>query len=109
MSENTPRFAARVALAQDAIDLADALQLERFAVLGHDWGARAAYNMAALYPERLTSITTLALAYQPRGIFKVPDFEQSRRFWYQWFQCFDGGVDALRHDAIGFAHIQWNT
>ncbi|HMD20728.1 MAG TPA: alpha/beta hydrolase [Alloacidobacterium sp.] len=109
LSENTPRFAGGVALAQDAIELADALNLQRFAVAGHDWGARAAYIMAALFPERLTAITAMALAYQPRGIFKVPDFHQSKRFWYQWFQCIDGGVDAISKDPIGFARIQWET
>ena len=36
LSEATPRFAAAVALAQDAIDLADALDIERFAVVGHE-------------------------------------------------------------------------
>src|SRR5271169_1080414 len=41
LSEETPRVGSGVALAQDAIDLADALGLGRFAVVGHDWGARA--------------------------------------------------------------------
>jgi pimeloyl-ACP methyl ester carboxylesterase len=36
--EETPRVGAGVALAQDTLDLADALGLENFAVLGHDWG-----------------------------------------------------------------------
>jgi pimeloyl-ACP methyl ester carboxylesterase len=109
LSPNTPRFGAGVALAQDAIELANALGLERFAVVGHDWGARAAYTMAALYPERLSAVACLALAYQPRGIFRVPDLEQSRRFWYQWFQCIDGGVKVIRRDPVAFARIQWDT
>jgi len=109
LSQDTPRFAAGVALAQDAIDLADALNIDRFAVIGHDWGARAAYTMAALFPERLTALAALALPYQPGGIFRVPDFEQSRRFWYQWFQCTDGGSEMVRKDPVGFARIQWDT
>jgi pimeloyl-ACP methyl ester carboxylesterase len=109
LSPNTPRFGAGVALAQDAMDLADALGLKRFAVVGHDWGARAAYTMAALYPERLSAIAGLALAYQPHAAFKVPDLEQSRRFWYQWFQCIDGGVEVIRRDPVAFARIQWDT
>lgn len=109
LSQDTPRFAASVAFAQDAIDLADALNLDRFAVIGHDWGARAAYTMAGLFPERLTALAALALAYQPRGTFRVPDFEQPRRFWYQWFQCIDGGSEAVRKDPVGFARIQWDT
>src|ERR1700722_5797179 len=73
LSPNTSRFGAGVALAQDAMDLADAPRLKRFAVVGHDWGARAAYTMAALYPERLSAIACLALAYQPHAVFNVPD------------------------------------
>jgi len=47
LSANTPRVAHGVALAQDAIDLADRLDWARFAVVGHDWGARVAYILAA--------------------------------------------------------------
>jgi len=109
LSEKTPRVGSGVALAQDAIELADALGLERFAVVGHDWGARAAYTMAALYPKRLTAIAALALGYQPRGIFTAPGFEQAKRFWYQLFQCIDQGAEAVRKDPVGFARIQWDT
>src|SRR6201996_7209658 len=68
--EETPRVGSGVALAQDAVDLADALGLGQFAVVGHDWGARAAYTLAALFPERVTSVSALALGYQPGGRFK---------------------------------------
>lgn len=109
LHDSTPRFAGAVALAQDAFDLANALKLDRFFVVGHDWGARTAYTMAALFPERLTAIAALSVGYQPRGIFKLPDFAQSRRFWYQWFQCIDKGAEAVRKDPVGFARIQWDT
>jgi pimeloyl-ACP methyl ester carboxylesterase len=105
----TPRVAPGVALAQDAIDLLDALHLTRVAVVGHDWGARAAYTLAALFPERITAIAALALAYQPQGRFTLPDFAQSRLFWYQWFQCTEAGAAAVRQDPVGFARIQWDT
>jgi pimeloyl-ACP methyl ester carboxylesterase len=60
----TVRDGTAVALAQDVVDLADGLGLDRFAVVGHDWGGRAAYTLAALWPERLASIAALALGYQ---------------------------------------------
>ncbi len=109
LSNETPRVGAGVALAQDTVDLADALGLENFAVVGHDWGAREAYILAALFPERVMAIAALALAYQPRGIFSIPSFDQSRRFWYQWFMCTDGGAEAVRKDPISFARLQWET
>jgi pimeloyl-ACP methyl ester carboxylesterase len=109
LSDDTPRVASGVALAQDAIDLLDALQLERVAVVGHDWGARTAYTLAALFPERVTAIVALALAFQPRGAFTLPDFAQARLFWYQWFMCTEAGAAAVRQDPVGFARIQWDT
>ena len=66
--KETPRVGSAVALAaKDAIDLANALKLDRFAVIGHDWGARAAFILAALFPERISWIAALSLGYQPRG------------------------------------------
>jgi len=108
LSTETPRVGAGVALAQDAIDLADRLGIDRFAVVGHDWGARAAYTLAVLFPERITNITALALAFQ-RGLFRIPSFDQARRFWYQWFLCVDGGMAKVHADPAGFARTQWET
>ncbi|MBB5060578.1 pimeloyl-ACP methyl ester carboxylesterase [Granulicella aggregans] len=109
LSPATPRFAGAVAMAQDVVDLADKLGIGEFAVVGHDWGARIAYTLAALFPERVRAIATLALAYQPRGEFHLGSFQQSRQFWYQFFQCTDAGAEAVRQDSIGFARMQWNT
>jgi pimeloyl-ACP methyl ester carboxylesterase len=109
VSASTPRDGHAVALAQDAIDLVDALGVDRFAVVGHDWGARVAYTLAALVPERVNAIAALALAYQPRGEFSMPDFGQARAFWYQWLMYVDAGAAAIRRDPIGFARIQWET
>jgi pimeloyl-ACP methyl ester carboxylesterase len=109
LSAATQRDGRGVALAQDAIDLMDALHIERFAVVGHDWGARAAYTLAALWPHRVTHIAALGLAYQPHGANVLPPFSQARQFWYQWFMTLDQGADAVRQDPRGFARIQWDT
>jgi len=109
LSPDTPRVAPGVALAQDAIDLLDGLQLRQVAVVGHDWGARAAYTLAALFPERVTAVVALALAYQPQGHFTLPGFAQSRLFWYQWFMCTEAGAAAVCQDPVSFARLQWQT
>jgi pimeloyl-ACP methyl ester carboxylesterase len=108
-SADTLRDGRGVALAQDAIDFADAQGLTTFAVAGHDWGARAAYTLAALFPHRVTHIVGIALAYQPRGVFELPPFPQARRFWYQWYMNLDQGAGAVRADPKGFARIQWEV
>ena len=107
LSPDTIRDGRAVALAHDTIDFADKLGLSRFSVVGHDWGARTAYTLAALWPERLSSIVTIALAYAPGGRFPTPSFEQSRRWWYQWFMATEPGAAAVRKDPIGFARQQW--
>jgi pimeloyl-ACP methyl ester carboxylesterase len=109
LSDDTARDGQAVALAQDTLDLAHALGIARFAVVGHDWGARAAYTLAALAPRRITSVVAMALAYQPRGRFVMPDFAQARAFWYQWLMYVDDGAEAVRSDPVGFARMQWDT
>lgn len=54
-----PRMAQQSALAQDLIDFADALGIERFAVAGFDWGNRAANIAAILYPDRVSAIVAM--------------------------------------------------
>jgi pimeloyl-ACP methyl ester carboxylesterase len=108
-SPGTPRDGRGIALAADAIELLDALGLDRVAVVGHDWGARAAYTLAALTPERVGAIVALALPYQPRGAFTIPPFEQARAFWYQWLMYLDAGARAVGAEPIAFARTQWDT
>ena len=109
LSADSIRDGRTEALAQDAIDLMDGLGIERFAVVGHDWGARTTYALAALIPERLTAVAALCLGYSPRGAFPVPAFSQARAWWYQWFMSVDRGRDAVAEDPKGFARIQWET
>jgi len=104
-----PRDGSSVALVQDIIDLADGLSINSFFVAGHDWGGRAAYQLAALFPGRVDAIAALATAYQPRGEFKVPGFKQAKNIWYQWLMMVDAGAQAVTEDPIGFARIQWDT
>ena len=109
LSPSIIRDGRGVALAQDVIDLADQLGLDTFAVIGHDWGGKVAYILAALYPERITSIAVLAQPFQPNNAFKIPSFQQSRLLWYQWFMGIDAGAEAVKADPVGFARIQWET
>jgi pimeloyl-ACP methyl ester carboxylesterase len=95
-------------MAQDALDLADALDLEDFVVVGHDWGARIAYALAILAPERVTKIAAMSVGWQP-GELPTPNFEQSRKYWYQWFMSTERGAQAVAKDCKGFARVMWET
>jgi pimeloyl-ACP methyl ester carboxylesterase len=57
------RDADQETLAQDAIALIDALGATEAVVIGHDWGASAAYGAAALAPERVTKLFVLAIPH----------------------------------------------
>lgn len=47
------------AMARDQVELMKALGYERFAVIGHDRGGRAAHRMALDYPEAVTKLVVL--------------------------------------------------
>ena len=108
LSPDTMRSGEMVAMAQDALDLADAIKLNAFAVVGHDWGARIAYVLAAVFPERVTRICAISVGWQP-GELATPALEQARKYWYQWFMATDRGSEAVRADRKAFARIQWET
>src|SRR3954468_16391958 len=91
-SEATARSGQMVAMAQDAIDFVDALGIDRFAVIGHDWGARIAYILAALFPKRITYCAALSVGWTP-GEMATPPLLQTRAFWYQWFMATKRGAE----------------
>lgn len=74
--------------AGDVIAWADELGAEQFHLVGHDWGAIMSYPAAAFYPDRLHSLTTLAVPYIGdflRLLGKMPS--QLRKSWYaNYFQ-----------------------
>jgi pimeloyl-ACP methyl ester carboxylesterase len=57
------RDADQETLARDAIALVDALGASEAIVIGHDWGASAAYGAAALGPERVKKLFVLAIPH----------------------------------------------
>ena len=49
------------ALAHDVLSLIDHLGLEEVVILGHDWGASTAYELARRAPERMRAIVAMAV------------------------------------------------
>lgn len=107
---STERSGQVVALAQDAIDLLDALGLEKVTVVGHDWGCRAGYALAALWPERIERLIALSGGYET-GIKPGQDIEpeQARAYWYQWFWNTDRGREALQKNRDEVCRFLWET
>lgn len=110
---SAPRMAEQAALAQDVIDFADALGLERFALAGFDWGNRAACIVSILAPERVIgqvsiggySVQNTVTRGQPMSA------RQAAQFWYMWYFNTEQGAAALqanRHDIIRYLWETWS-
>jgi pimeloyl-ACP methyl ester carboxylesterase len=54
-------------LAEDAIGLLDALEVQSAVLVGHDWGATLVWGAAALAPDRVDGIVPIAIAH-PRTL-----------------------------------------
>jgi pimeloyl-ACP methyl ester carboxylesterase len=73
-------------LALDAIALADALAGDSPAVLvGHDWGAMAAYTAVAHAPSRFTRLANMAVPHAGALGQHIFDPAQLKRSWYMYF------------------------
>lgn len=75
------------ALALDAIAVADALAPSSDAVLiGHDWGALAAYVAVGHRPDRFSKLVTMAVPHQGALLSRfLSTPEQLKRSWYMFF------------------------
>jgi pimeloyl-ACP methyl ester carboxylesterase len=108
LGHNQRRTGQPVAFAQDIVELADRLGMEQFHFIGHDWGARTGHALAALFPERLKSLVTISVPFEP-GKAEPPKFPQARAFWYQWLLCTIPGETKFREDPVAFGRAQWDA
>jgi len=72
-------------LGKDVVELIKALSSEKAIVVGHDWGAIAAYSAAMIAPELFEKIITASVV---RGTFSkalITNSEQQRKSWYIYF------------------------
>jgi pimeloyl-ACP methyl ester carboxylesterase len=106
---STPRSGQVTAFAQDAIDLLDALGVSTATVVGHDWGARTGYVLAALWPERVEKLVVASVGYET-GI--KPGYElkpeQVHAYWYQWFFHSERGCEMLQGNRREFCRYIWH-
>jgi len=89
-------------LARDVAALMDALGHERFAVVGHDWGANVAWELARSHPERISAVAGLSVPFVPRA--PAPPMTILREqlgegFYMVWFQEPGVAESALERDV----------
>jgi pimeloyl-ACP methyl ester carboxylesterase len=81
----SPRGRARYRLplvAADAAALIDAVGRGPLHVVGHDWGAAAAYALAAAAPDRVRTLTSLAVTHPGAFLRSLVASDQLLRSWY---------------------------
>lgn len=69
------------ALVGDVLALADAAGVERFDLLGHDWGGVVAWALAAGYPDRVRTLTVASTPH-PGALVAAMPHGQALRSWY---------------------------
>jgi len=109
--EASPRNGQQAALASDAIELIEALGLERPIVGGCDWGARTACILAVLYPARiraLVSVSGYLIGSQAAGATPLAP-EAERSWWYQYYFATERGRQGYALHTQDFARLIWKT
>lgn len=105
----TPRSGQQAALARDLVDLLDALRIPSAALMGFDWGGRAACIVAALWPERARCLVT-GDGYNVQDIARsgepLPP-EDELRLWYQYYFHSERGRAGLAADRRAFCRLLW--
>lgn len=104
----TDGFHQSGALASDANALHEALGGDGDAVvIGHDWGAVAAYGASGRAPERWRRVVTMAVP--PTGTMGMSMFthEQLRRSWYMFFFVHPLAEVAVAADDLAFLDSLW--
>lgn len=108
-SPDTLRSGQQAALAQDLLDLMDALAIKQAALCGYDWGGRAACIVAALKPERVRCLVTgdgYNLQDIP-GSTRPRDPQTEHRLWYQYYFHTPRGVEGLTENRRGLCALLW--
>ncbi|MCV6613978.1 MAG: alpha/beta hydrolase, partial [Cellvibrionaceae bacterium] len=102
-SQTGPYFIA--AIASDINAWLKALGQEKAHLIGHDWGAVVSYAYAALYPNRLYSLTTLAIPHMPEFSRGMKEISEQR--WNSAYMAFFQlrGIAEWRIKRNNFAYL----
>jgi pimeloyl-ACP methyl ester carboxylesterase len=98
------------ALVADAVALHQALDGDGDAVLiGHDWGAEAAYGAAAFAPDRWRRVVTLGVPPLALDPVLFGDYQQLKRFFYLfWFRdSLARAAEVVAADGMAFLDRLW--
>src|SRR3989441_3412303 len=78
-------------------------------LVGHDWGARAAYIAAGLWPGRVQGLVALSVGYGTSTPKDQISYDQARAYWYQWYFGLERGRGALKQDRRKLCRWLWEA
>ena len=81
-SDAPPRGYEKENLAQDVVNLLDALELDRVKLIGHDWGGWVGFLICLMHPQRVERFMALNIP-PPWGRPDLGTITSIWRFWYQ--------------------------
>ncbi|HEV8718445.1 MAG TPA: alpha/beta hydrolase [Candidatus Binatia bacterium] len=97
-----------VLLAQDGVALISALGAEQAFVVGHDWGALATYGVAALAPEPVRKIVTLAAAHPATLLGAMAtNYDMIKGGWHAYFFQMPFAEQAVAANSYEFIERWW--
>lgn len=107
----TIRSGQLAALGQDVIDFFDALGLRQAALVGHDWGARAAAIATAelQQQERVTRLVLMSVGYGTNDPSQTLPLKQVQNYWYHWYMALPRGAALVRDDRRAFTRYIWDA
>jgi pimeloyl-ACP methyl ester carboxylesterase len=109
LKDDTPRTGQLAALGRDLVELIAALGLQRPALVGHDWGARAVANACGLAPGIASHLVMISVGYGTNDPTQALALSQARNYWYHWYMATERGARSVREDGAAFARILWDT
>lgn len=104
-----PRMAQQAAIGQDVLDFMDALGLAAGALVGYDWGGRAACIATILAPERVRALVTIG-GYNVQNTLAPPrpaSAVDERAYWYQWYFNTERGRLGLEQNRREICRLLW--
>ncbi|WP_225769951.1 alpha/beta fold hydrolase [Inquilinus sp. Marseille-Q2685] len=109
LSADTMRSGAIAALGQDLADFVEGLDLRDALIVGYDWGARAGYAAAALFPRRLRGLVAMAAGYATGTPVREMPYELAKAYWYEWLVATKAGREAMQTDRRRLCRYLWES
>lgn len=107
--KDTLRSGEQAVLANDLLELMDALSVEKAVLAGYDWGGRASCIVAALWPDRVSALVS-GSSYNIQNIpcsMEPASASEEASFWYQYYFHSERGRRGLEVNRREISRLLW--